>query len=172
MSSPEKNLNILMFNVVNEVLETMAFMEIMESFASLTPKDIPNLAWSSLLVNDPVLSEFKLFMSKDLILKIAESVYGLPEEELTDQILDDTLGEMLNTITGRFFTKVLPNEQTFALGLPETASFEEEKEEWAKVPSPYSDSPTIEWNFTLEGEPLLLIFSGETIVDWLHTLEL
>ncbi|MGA1823962.1 MAG: chemotaxis protein CheX [bacterium] len=171
MSSPEENLNILMVTVVSRVLENMAFMEVMECDTIVMPHDIPNLAWCSLLVKDPVLGEFKLFMPKNLNLKIAEAVYGLSDEELTDQILDDTLGELLNTIAGSFFKKVLSDDQTFTLGLPVIASLEKENETGAMAPSIHIDSPSIEWNFTLEGEPLLLASSGETLVNWLHSLE-
>ncbi|MGA1867406.1 MAG: chemotaxis protein CheX [bacterium] len=169
MSSPEEQLNTLMMRAVNEVLENMAFMEVLPNGEPLRPEDIPNLTWSSLLVNDPVLGEFQLFMSKSLAMKIAESVYGLPEEELTDLILCDTLGEMLNTIVGRFFNAVLPAEQTFTLGLPEVVPMQDKTTEHIEFPQ--IDSPSIEWNFNLEEEPILLASSGETLVHWLHTLE-
>lgn len=162
MRSVQEKLNTIMIKVVSEVLENMAFMEILLSNEPLKPQDIPDLTWSSLPVNDPVAGEFKLLMTRSLNLKISEAVYGLPEEELTDGLLNDTLGEILNTIVGSFFNKVLPDEQTFSLGLPEAG---------AEKKCPQIDPPTIEWNFNLEEEPVLLTSSGETLIKWLHSFE-
>jgi len=162
MRSVQEKLNGIMINVVSEVLENMAFMEILLSNESINPTDIQDLTWSSLPVNDPVLGEFKLLMPRSLNLKISGAVFGLPEKKLTDQLLEDTLAEILNTIVGRFFNKVLPGEQAFRLGLPEAG---------AEKKCPQINPPTIEWTFNLEEELVLLISSGESLMKWLHSFE-
>ena len=155
MNSLKDEINSTMINVISNVLENMAFMEAIESSELRKPKNIPDLMCCSILVNDPVFGEFKLFMSKDLLIKITEAIYGFLDEELSEQVfLNDTLAEILNTIVGKFFKEVLPPEQPFSLGLPEIGSTEE---------CPKKDPGSIEWNFTLENDPVLLISSEQIL---------
>lgn len=154
MSNIKAEINSIMINVISNVFEDMAFMEAIESREILEPQDIPNLMWSSLLVNDPVYEEFKLFISKNLVRKITETIYGFLDEESGDQILNDTLTEILNIVVGKFFKEVLPPEQSFSLGLPEIGSTEE---------CPMKEPGSIEWNFTLENEQVLLISSEKIL---------
>ena len=44
------------------------------------------------------------------------------EHELEGDVFFDTLAELVNTIGGRFLNELLPQEQSFTLGLPLTGS--------------------------------------------------
>jgi len=56
--------------------------------------------------------------SQELLYQLAENMYAMEREELDDQLINDLLAEILNTIAGLFMTAVLPSDTKFVLGLP------------------------------------------------------
>jgi len=104
---------------VSETLEYMVFMEVFRSpEVEYPPADEPCLV-ASLLIHDPLQGELDLIMPKGLALKISQTIYALPEEGLTERIINDTFAELINVIAGRFMNELLPKEQLYRLGLPE-----------------------------------------------------
>ncbi len=155
MSAFDDFLKKAMPKAVREVMEGMAFMEILE----VTEEDLTSDALTatnaerrgvSLLVHDPVQWEFKFVMSADLLAEIAESVYASPREELAAESLNDLLAEILNTVAGRFLSVILRDDQVYNLGLPEPLTEEGfmDTHTWKK------------WHFTADAKPFTITMLG------------
>ncbi|MBN1956637.1 MAG: chemotaxis protein CheX [Desulfuromonadales bacterium] len=149
-----KPLHEAMLNAVRQTLENMAFMEIMEGDQDY---EIPvdEAAWTSMLIHDPVQGEVRLAMPKAVLKKLTGNIFGLNEDEITENQMNDIINELLNTIAGLFMTNLLPDEQEYQLGLPELG-----EEELPEV-----DTDTIVWKLmTSDEEPLHLFASGASLV--------
>jgi CheY-specific phosphatase CheX len=64
--------------------------------------------------------EARLFgrVSAALASDIASTVLSIEAQHLSDVILNDAVGEVLNTVAGTFLRNVLPEGEKFDLGLP------------------------------------------------------
>lgn len=144
-----------MINAVRQTLENMVFMEVIEQRG--TPSVIPadGLAWSSMLINEPVQGELRLAVPSELLKKITGNVFGVDEEEVTSSQTDDILNELLNTIGGLFMTNLLPKEQQYKIGLPSLEAGD----------LPLADENTVVWHLiNSDEEPLKIYAVGETLV--------
>jgi hypothetical protein len=139
-----------MINAVSQTLENMAFMEVMEHFDRSYEIPAEELVWNSLLINDPVQGEVRLAMSKTFLKTLTGNIFGLDDEEITQQQMDDILNELLNTIVGLFLTNLLADDQEYEMGLPEQG--EEEL--------PEIDANTIVWKLMTGEEDALQIFAA------------
>ena len=133
---------------VVETFEGMAFMEVF----SQQPNDKQKLPADprevSLAVLEPFKGDFRLCLPKALLILIAETVYAIPAEELNDQVFQDTLFELLNTIAGQTLKEMLSEEQTFLLGLPR-------REEQAR------SAPEKIWYFQSQDQFFYLAYAGD-----------
>ena len=113
-----QEMNNALVDAVCETLENMAFMEAFQADVPL-PLEGSDVLTVSLLIHDPQPGELWMTIPRPLLLKVAEGVFALPSEDLGDQILRDLLAEILNTLAGRFLTRLLPPLQSYRLGLPD-----------------------------------------------------
>ncbi len=144
-----------MINAASQTLENMAFMEVMEHFDRSHEISIEELAWNSLLINDPILGEIRLAMSKAFLQKLTGNIFGIDDDEITQLQMDDILNELLNTIVGLFLTNLLADDQEYKMGLPELGADE----------LPEVDANTIVWKLMTGEEDALQIFaSGASLV--------
>ena len=144
-----------MINAVSQTLENMAFTEAMEHFDRSYEIPAEELVWNSLLINDPVQGEVRLAMSRTFLKTLTGNIFGMNEEEITQQKMDDILNELLNTIVGLFLTNLLADDQEYEMGLPELG--EEEL--------PEIDANTIVWKLmTGEEEALQIFATGASLV--------
>jgi hypothetical protein len=150
MDKAKKILQVGMLNAVTETLENMAFMEVLAGSENSDTQLSRAVMSAGLLVNDPVQWEIKLHMPKTLLLKIAEAVYPMLQEETSDNLLNDLLAEILNTIAGLFLGEILPQDQTFTLGLPETG-----------LETTIFETPLMEWRFSADKEHFSLTAIGD-----------
>ena len=139
-----------MFSAVSQTLENMAFVEV-----TAQPEDTPkNLGatvnWVSMLIHDPFQGEIRLAMSASLLRELTANMFGLETDEVSQSQQQDIIAEILNTLTGLFMTALLPDDQTYQLGLPEHGAGE----------FPPVDEDSIAWNLEIEGQPLVIIGSG------------
>ena len=144
-----------MIDAVQQTLENMVFMEVIEERG--TPSEIPpdELAWSSMLVNEPVQGELRLALPAGLLKKITGNVFGIDDEEVTTSQAYDILNELLNTIGGLFLTNLLPQEQQYKIGLPNLEAGE----------LPPADDNTVVWHLINSDEDPLKIYAvGDTLV--------
>lgn len=144
-----------MQQAVCKTLENMAFMEVMEHHNPSYEIPADQLAWSSLLISDPVQGEVRLAMTKTLLEKLTAAIFALEPEEISQAQMDDILHELLNTIAGLFMTNLLTDNQTFQLGLPEAGEGE----------LPELEENGVVWKLmTADEDPLQLFAVGVPLV--------
>ena len=133
-------LQIGMFKAVAETLENMAFMEVEHTKDPMPPTE--ETMGVSLLIHDPVQWELAMSMPRRMVLDIASAVYAMSEEDISEELVQDLLAEILNTVAGRFLSEVLLPNETFTLGLPETCPVDG---------CPSDEAPLLAWNFSADG---------------------
>lgn len=140
-----------MYRAISTTLENMAFMEVSQEVEEAVRYPEEEMAVSRLLIHDPIQGELYLLMPKPLLSKIVSSVYIMPEEELSEQMLLDMLCELINTVAGLFLSAYLPEDQTYNLGLPE------------QVPVGQDDSPVEmeRWDFQVDNALFSLALAGD-----------
>ena len=74
---------------------------------------------SALQVVSPYLLLTTVTMPKELALKLTRIIYRDDEKEISNNLLDDTVGEFLNTIIGKMMGDLTLGERIFEMGLPE-----------------------------------------------------
>ena len=115
--------------VLEETLENMAFVSVEESTEAEVSELKQEMVGANLLITEPELLEMRLDVSKELLYQIAETMYTMDRDELENQLINDLLAEILNTLAGRLMTEILPPETNFALSIPELADEEESTSE-------------------------------------------
>lgn len=138
-----------MINAASQTFENMAFMEVMEHFDSSYEIPADELAWNSLLINDPVQGEIRLAMSKAALKSLTGNIFGIGADEITPAQMDDILNELLNTIVGLFLTNLCADDQEYHMGLPELGETE----------MPEVDNNTVVWKLMTNEEDALQIFA-------------
>jgi len=141
-----------MINAVSQTLENMAFMEVMEHFDRSYEIPAEEIVWNSLLINDPVQGEIRFAMSKTFLKTLTGNIFGIDDEDITQQQMNDILNELLNTIVGLFLTNLLADDQEYKMGLPEPGEGE----------LPEVDANTIVWKLMTGEEDSLQIFAAGT----------
>ncbi len=155
MSEPTP-LYLAMIAAVSQTFENMAFTEAMEHYDQDFKIPAGELVWTSILIQDPVQGELRLAMPEAVLKSLTGAILGLAETEINQLLMNDILFELLNTIAGLFMTKLLKEDQTFKLGLPEPG----------EGPLPELEENSIVWKLmTGEEHPLLLMASGTPLVS-------
>ena len=113
-----------MKNAVSQTFENMAFMEVIEHFDQEFTLPQDDLAWASLVIKDPVQGEIRLALPASSLSQLTATIFALDPSEVDESKSKDILHELLNTIAGLFMTKLLPENQTFDIGLPESGQGE------------------------------------------------
>ena len=80
----------------------------------------------SLQVVSPYLLLTRFTIPKELAIKLTKTIYRDDEKEITDILLDDTVGELLNTIIGTMMGDLTLGKRIFEMGLPEKTKEEQE----------------------------------------------
>lgn len=142
----------LLLRVVAQIMENTAFTEVRRAAAEPVYSD--RVRGVALLVHDPVQGEFRLLMADGLLKKLAALVYGSVMPVIDEQLENDFLAELLNTIAGRLLAELLPPEQSFQLGLPQSQD---------GAPA-CPESPCRSWHFTIEDQPMTISLHGATLL--------
>ncbi len=139
------------YQAIATTLENMAFMEVSKEIEEAVRHPAEETVVSRLLIYDPLPGELYLSIPRTLLGRITESVYGMPAEELSEKILLDMLGELINTVAGLFLNAYLPGDQIYKLGLPE------------EISAVQQDSPfeIKQWEFQVENELFSLALAGD-----------
>jgi CheY-specific phosphatase CheX len=96
----------------------MAFIELLPS-ETFTPYDEHLVRLRlEILINKPFPGEMRLVLPMDLAIQFAKNMYNMAEEDITEGLMKDVLGELINIISGRLMAELIPEDQTFDLGLP------------------------------------------------------
>ena len=100
--------------VVSETFEKMGFME---AFVVEARTDLPaDILCASLHIEVPEKGIMYFLAPRELAWSIAENLYGA--DELSSELVTDMIGELLNTICGKFLSEVIP-DQEFTLSIPQ-----------------------------------------------------
>ncbi len=144
-----------MIEAVRETFENMAFVEVAEQSEEIG-FDIPTERdWVSILIHNPLQGELRLALPKNLLTTMTADMFSIDIADVEEVQRQDILSEILNTLAGLFMTKLLPNDQTYQLGLPE----------YGEGPIPESDEESLVWNLQIEGSPLLLVANGTGFIS-------
>lgn len=107
---------------LSETFENLVFEEVqvvgVEKFEPGL-QDFSSCWWAKIDMLEPVSGELVLVAPQDLLIKFAESVFGMIDEQMPDQEqIFDNFGELMNTFCGRLIAGLLPENKSFRLGLP------------------------------------------------------
>ena len=116
-----------MVNAISKALENMAFeeAELIENGSNIErlKKTCAKTVWASLPVIYPLSGKFVLIIPRECAKIITSDIYGaFTDDHISDEAILDAIGEILNTITGRFLAALIPPDQVFDLGLPCTGT--------------------------------------------------
>ena len=140
-----------MLDAVRMTFENMAFLEVTEQSQEALLEMSPESDWVSILVHDPIQVEIRLVMTREMLSGMTADMFSIEIEEVTKFQRLDIFAELLNTLAGLFMTNLLPDDQTYQLGLPVLGV--------GMVPEIEEDSMV--WRLQVEGAPLLVVASGE-----------
>ena len=86
---------------------------------------------------------------------MTQTIYRYDEKEITDALIDDTVGEFLNTIIGTMMGNLTLGERIFEMGLPQKIIREERT----------SRENVREFFFRIKEFPFCVSIDGDTFVD-------
>lgn len=144
-----------------ETIESMAFMEIIKS-EKHTPYDEHLVRLRlEILINKPFAGEMRLVLPMDLAIQFTKNMYNLSEEMITEELMKDVLGEIINIISGRLMADLIPGDQTFELGLPQIG------------PDVFvqHEAPSLNVEFEADGVPFWIILFGDGFQSSFEKLE-
>jgi len=111
-------------DAVSEAFENMFFADI-ENCLDLESIEVKN---DSFLISVDTITPFKgnvgLVIEKEYSEEIVMEMTGGDVPEVTEEMVNDALSEIGNTIVGRFLSRVVPENEEFSLGFPECTSWE------------------------------------------------
>jgi len=124
-------------NAVIDTLENIAFMEIIPS-KLVTPYDEALACLSAeILINTPFSGKLRLVLSKALVKQLVLNSYpsegieiregqfvfeDINRNQIPEDTLEDSLREIVNIVTGRLMTDLIPDNQSYEIGLPEISA--------------------------------------------------
>lgn len=121
MTQDQEKICSITQETVNETFESMIFMPVIS-----LPKDMPKPTiegnhFAKLEFLAPMKGIMYLAVPPNLATEITKNLYGwMDESEMTDEVIQDAMAELVNTVAGQFLSKFLPEDQTFEIGLPTT----------------------------------------------------
>lgn len=108
---------------VSTTMENMTFeeIEIADEADEVQIVDSDKM-WSTLPLHKPLSGELVVQISHTYGRLLAEEVVGFVDDEISEDAVNDVLAEITNTIAGRFMDALIPENQEFVLGLPQTGT--------------------------------------------------
>ena len=115
---------------VSEPLENLVFLEVdnvenLDVLPEIKPQDFV----VSLKTLEPFSETVYFVFAEDFANEVVCEMAGVPDGNFADDIMKDALGELTNTMVGRFMAKLVPDDQVFELDLPESARYSSLKNE-------------------------------------------
>lgn len=104
-------------------LENMAFEEVfaLDGKPDDYKEDIAKF-WTRLTITTPIKGAMAITLCQACAERLVRTILGpmVDENEIEPGMIRDTIGELINTVAGRFMNLIVSKEQEFAIGLPET----------------------------------------------------
>jgi hypothetical protein len=123
----------LLSQAIITTLESLAFIQLIESGATRRAGDAAGAGAGEDYLQDmlsvyiPVKSRYGVIImsaSKAILMETARNIFALdPEAAVGEDMLNDTISELLNTISGQFMRAMTPKDEFYELGLPVIGSF-------------------------------------------------
>jgi len=151
MTIIEPELRNILERAVADTIESMAFVEIVPTEKKTPYNEHLVRLRVEILVNAPFPGEIRLVLPISLAMIFAQNMYNLDERQITDELIQDVLGEIVNIVAGRLMAEIIPSKQTFQLGLPQigTDAFLE------------TDADSLSMEFDAEESPFWVILFGD-----------
>lgn len=151
MSNSENKLKEILETTVIETIESMAFVEVAQTDKHTPYNEHMVRLRVEILINAPFPGEIRLVLPISLAMIFVQNMYSLDEKQVTDDLIQDVLGEMVNIIAGRLMADIIPDNQTFQLGLPQIGpdAFLE------------TDASSLSIEFDAEDSPFWIILFGD-----------
>lgn len=143
-------------SLVRAVLSAMENIAFEEPEVLAAPVDIKGDVISfALQVVSPYLLLTRIHIPKQLAESLIRTIYRDDEKEITDALLDDTVGEFLNTIIGTMMGDLTLGERIFEMGLPQKIT--------GKIETPAGKVRSI--CFQIEATPFCVEVFGDAFVN-------
>ncbi len=125
MNDSQKELTASLTAAISETMENMTFEEIEVLVDTKKGSSVyQESMWATLPVLRPLAGRIALEIPTSYGKCLTEALAGDSENEVCCEAIGDVLGEIINTIAGRFISRLLPPTEEFELGLPETGQGE------------------------------------------------
>ncbi|MBA4368747.1 MAG: hypothetical protein C0403_14055 [Desulfobacterium sp.] len=116
--------------------------------------DQPVFYRSEINLIEPKSALFSMIFPTDLAISITKNLYGWMEEnDPPEHLMQDSLAEIINTVTGKLMTILIDNQSTFTLGLPNLKIMKDLSFEKGEVYS-FSTTDNFRFFFIIEGDLL------------------
>jgi CheY-specific phosphatase CheX len=145
----------IIVQVIQSSLEEIGFMEILPVEEQSPYDESIDRYRADILIEDPHAGEIQLIMPRTVLEIIAENVYTMEKQEISDEILNDIISEMINIIAGSLMRLWTPPSQIFKLGLPSVG-----QEAFLQI-----DITKDSLEFDMEGSPFWLVMRGEVFME-------
>jgi len=76
--------------------------------------------WAVLKLKAPLTGDIVIEVKRNYAAAVCDALYGMGLKEPHDEMIGDTMAELLNTISGCFMKELIPPEQKYELGFPVT----------------------------------------------------
>ena len=141
---------------VIESVESMTFTEVILTDKT-TPYDEHMVRLRvEIRIDEPFPGEIRLITPLSLAVTFAQNMYNLEKTDVSDALLADVLGEIINIIAGRIMGDLLAADKTFRLNIPETG------------PDVFieTEASSFTAEFDAEGVPFWMILFGEGFAEF------
>lgn len=113
------NIQTKLAAAISQTMENITFEDVeVVTDETIDPYLGDDKLWAVLPVVEPYAGELVLEVSMACAKILLEEAYGEIDAEPSLEGMQDLVGEILNTLTGRFLDELTPSGQTFQLGLP------------------------------------------------------
>ncbi len=121
MNLEKYDLTQVVSTAVSATFEGMAFTDAEPLGEGSFPPAGSEVFLAGLDVIKPAGGRVSIVLPVRLAREIADNIYSINENAPTEEMITDTVAELLNTLAGLIVGAVAPDTAAFALGLPETS---------------------------------------------------
>lgn len=118
----------LLKKAIIETIENLAFIQLIEAEDPRAFDSGPGYSQDMLSVYMPVKSEYGILImsaSNAILKETARNIFALePDAEIGENVITDTVSELLNTVSGQFMRSLTPKDEFYELGLPVVGTFD------------------------------------------------
>lgn len=120
MSIENSSMKNILVEAISGTIEEMVFHAVDEVLEEC-PEQSDEEVWAFLPLLEPLEGELFFIIPNEFARSLTETIYAVEDESLvTDEMVNDLVAELVNTIGGKFMASLLPPDKTFKLGLPKT----------------------------------------------------